>query len=230
MSRSTIRFHREAGVTLFVVLAFLIMMTLMGIAAFGLTTTEEKLARNFRDRSLAFAAAEAAIRDGVLRVTGEWTLGKKFDDGISAPTTVVQLSPLVNTLFTGACTHGGLCADSIPVTTSNMVGGVPVPTVSDFIRAIENFGHELSTACAPIACDGSSMGGAAEYTGSPPFMPDVVSRQPKYTIIFSDVGGLSSVSGLANGGASGGGGKMYKIRAVGYGARAKVLLEYSVIR
>jgi type IV pilus assembly protein PilX len=53
---------RERGVALIVGLVILAVLSLIGVAAFTMTTQEERMAGNSRDRMLAFEAAEAALR------------------------------------------------------------------------------------------------------------------------------------------------------------------------
>ena len=54
----------ERGSALIVGLVFLLVLTLIGVAAMGTTTMQERMAGNLRDRNLAFQAAEAALREG----------------------------------------------------------------------------------------------------------------------------------------------------------------------
>ncbi len=56
--------HRQSGAALIVSLILLLVMTLLGVSAMQTNVLEEKMAGNFRDRDLAFQAAEAALRDG----------------------------------------------------------------------------------------------------------------------------------------------------------------------
>ena len=55
---------RQNGVVLITALVLLMTMTLLGTTAMRTTTLDERMAGNFRDRSLAFQAAEAALREG----------------------------------------------------------------------------------------------------------------------------------------------------------------------
>lgn len=55
---------RQRGVALAVVLILLLVMTLLGLAAMRGTLMEERMSGNLTDRSLAFQAAEAALREG----------------------------------------------------------------------------------------------------------------------------------------------------------------------
>lgn len=52
---------RERGTALIMALAFLLLLTIIGISALGTSTLEEKMAGNTRDRNLAFQAAESAL-------------------------------------------------------------------------------------------------------------------------------------------------------------------------
>lgn len=54
----------QRGVALAVVLILLLVMTLLGLAAMRGTLMEERMSGNLTDRSLAFQAAEAALREG----------------------------------------------------------------------------------------------------------------------------------------------------------------------
>ena len=58
------RTHRQRGMALIVALILLLTMTLLGVTAMRSTTQGERMAGNFRDRNLAFQAAEAALREG----------------------------------------------------------------------------------------------------------------------------------------------------------------------
>lgn len=65
--------ERQQGVALIVALIFLVVLTIIGIGVVSTTRSEEIMARNFRDMDVGLAAAEAALRDGELRVTGYWS-------------------------------------------------------------------------------------------------------------------------------------------------------------
>ena len=55
---------RQQGAVLMTGLIFLIILTLLGTTALQGTLLEEKMAGNLRDETLAFQAAEAALRSG----------------------------------------------------------------------------------------------------------------------------------------------------------------------
>ena len=55
--------RREQGSTLLIGMLFLIILTLLGLSAALVNKTDERMARNSRDRNIAFFAAESALRD-----------------------------------------------------------------------------------------------------------------------------------------------------------------------
>ena len=62
---------RQRGVTLVVVLILLLVVTLIALASLRGTLMEERMSSNVRDRSLAFQAAEAALREGEAVAAGK---------------------------------------------------------------------------------------------------------------------------------------------------------------
>ena len=56
--------RRQQGVVLVVSLLMLLVLTLIGLAATRSTTLEERMTANQNDATVAFEAAEAALRDG----------------------------------------------------------------------------------------------------------------------------------------------------------------------
>jgi type IV pilus assembly protein PilX len=60
--------RRQKGAALIIALIMLLVMTVLGIAAMGVTRMEERMAGNARDVDLAFQASEAGLRDGEARV------------------------------------------------------------------------------------------------------------------------------------------------------------------
>lgn len=56
-------FNQQRGVVLIVSLVILVLITLIAVTGMRITMNEERMAGNIRDRSLAFQAAEAALRD-----------------------------------------------------------------------------------------------------------------------------------------------------------------------
>jgi type IV pilus assembly protein PilX len=93
----------QRGVTLMMVLMFMVALTLLGIGVISSTTTEEKMGQNARDQDVALEAAEAALRDARIRITGV----------SQNPVVAVDL-----TAFDAACTSG-LCINATQPVYSN---------------------------------------------------------------------------------------------------------------
>jgi len=54
----------QHGVVLIMAMVILFAMTLIGVTSMNTTSLEERIASNYRDRQIAFQAAEAALRQG----------------------------------------------------------------------------------------------------------------------------------------------------------------------
>ena len=74
-------------------LIFLVLLTVIVISTVNITNSDEKIARNSRDKDIAFAAAEAALRDAELYISGSYQF---------------PYNPISPIFFDGACTHA-LC-------------------------------------------------------------------------------------------------------------------------
>lgn len=75
----TLHLSRQHGATLLTALIFLVILTLLGIGMYSTTTSEEKMARNFRDKEIALQAAEAALNEAKIWITASY-------DNSSTPT------------------------------------------------------------------------------------------------------------------------------------------------
>src|SRR5690606_5513258 len=66
--------RRQGGVSLVIVLVLLVATSLLGIAVLRSTAMQERMSANLRDRSLAFQAAESALRyaQDVVLASGDW--------------------------------------------------------------------------------------------------------------------------------------------------------------
>ena len=84
--------HR--GIALIVGLVILAVLSLIGIAAFSITTQEERMAGNSRDRIVAFEAAEAALRgcESFLKANGTGAFGASNSGMYVGPTDSSQPS------------------------------------------------------------------------------------------------------------------------------------------
>jgi len=90
---------RQRGVALLVSLMFLIVLTVLGLAAMRTTTLEEKMAGGSRDYNIALQAAEAALRDAEVDLRA---------GGIPAPGRLITIASFPP-LGTDACGITGLC-------------------------------------------------------------------------------------------------------------------------
>jgi len=64
--------QRQVGATLVIALIFLVVLSFLGIGMFYSTSSDEAVARNFRDREIALRAAEAAINEAKLLIGGQF--------------------------------------------------------------------------------------------------------------------------------------------------------------
>jgi len=64
---------RQRGTVLLMALMFLVVLSLLGIAMVSSTSVEERMARNARDQDVAMQAAESALRDARIRISGIYT-------------------------------------------------------------------------------------------------------------------------------------------------------------
>jgi type IV pilus assembly protein PilX len=100
--------ENQSGAALIVGLIFLVILTVLGVAAMQNSTLEERMAGNARDRNVAFQAAEAALRDA------ERDTRCQKSDGNAA--TVLRTIGCISGM-TGAdstCTDGLCCSISAP--------------------------------------------------------------------------------------------------------------------
>lgn len=81
---------RQTGMALITGLIFMVVLTLLALAAMRTTTLEERMSGNTRDRDLAFQAAEAALRAGEQVLQGAtlpaFASGTSYTPRISAGT------------------------------------------------------------------------------------------------------------------------------------------------
>ena len=77
----------QRGMSLFPAMVFLLVLTMLGIAALGSSAMQERMAGNAKDMNIAFQAAEAGLRDAESDIDANITMA---------------------TVFTSACTNG-LC-------------------------------------------------------------------------------------------------------------------------
>jgi len=69
---------RQSGMSLFPAVMFLLVLSILGVAALNSTLLQEKMAGNSKDTNIAFQAAEAALRDAETDVAQNVTPGTVF--------------------------------------------------------------------------------------------------------------------------------------------------------
>lgn len=98
--------RRQQGVSLVIVLILLIVMSVLGVAVLRSSAMQERMTANLRDRSVAFQAAETALREAQQDVLGNGALSD-----IQYGKTLQEIEPM-------ACTTIGICditAGEVPV-------------------------------------------------------------------------------------------------------------------
>jgi type IV pilus assembly protein PilX len=109
------------------------------------TLLQERMAGGSRDHSLAFQAAEAALRDAKRDILGERANGTPCPIGAAGCRTTAD-RPATLTTFTGACTRGQ-CGD--PLSGGYAFGAGPHTTIS--MTAAPSVAYGTFTAAAAIA-------------------------------------------------------------------------------
>lgn len=69
-----VRIGRQRGAALFVALVFLILLTILGLAAAGSSVLQERMTGGMRNRQLAMMGVESAVRGGEFAV---WTIAEQ---------------------------------------------------------------------------------------------------------------------------------------------------------
>jgi len=144
---------------------FLFILTILGIAALRVATLEERMAGNTRDRSLAFQAAEAALRDAEFDIRG-----LKMDGSPGTRPTPIEGATGADAVCTNGlcCNPSGLvCAEpATPVYQNSALSLQAAPSVQygTYTLGNNNPNYCSSVSPPPVGC----------IQG--------VSRQPRYLI------------------------------------------------
>lgn len=85
--------NRQSGISLIVVLMLLLVMTLLGLVVLRSTLLQERMSSNMYDRSLAFQAAEGALRDAETVIKDAAGGGNIAGFNCSTPGTVCAAVP-----------------------------------------------------------------------------------------------------------------------------------------
>lgn len=95
--------HHQRGISLVIVMIFLVILSLLGVSAMQSSTLSSRIARNEADRNLAFQAAEAALRDGELDVRNQRFDRSRCVEGVAGCRAKLMDG---KTRFDVACTDG----------------------------------------------------------------------------------------------------------------------------
>jgi len=119
----------QRGSVLVVSLIFLLLLTLLGLAALQTTTLEEKMAGNVTDQSRAFQAAEAALRNAEAEIdTASFLTPSRFASIYTgAATDPDDMRRAVgvegfNATCTGTANLGGLCSAPLADKVAQLTG------------------------------------------------------------------------------------------------------------
>jgi len=171
---ATVCRQNQQGFVLLTSLAFLVILTIIVLSTVNVSTSDEKIARNSRDKDIAFAAAEAAMRDAEMYLSGSYVY----------PYTPVNhpppLAASVASYFLPTCPTA-LCDLRSTVLT------VPIDQL-DFING--------DTRDSGIAANSVPIGGPLGATTGSPIIAGVYA-QPRYLIEVINNYNLSSSSTIA---------------------------------
>jgi type IV pilus assembly protein PilX len=117
--------NNQRGVALLVALVFLIVLTLLGLATMRGTTLQERMAGGSRDYNIALQAAEAALRDAELDLSGLGTRPVSYGS-----------FPILTYWATGAATNTG-CPTAIAVPPTNGLCVIDTATVQQYLTGVD---------------------------------------------------------------------------------------------
>ena len=106
--------RRQRGVSLFVVLILLLVMTLLGLAVLRTTLLDERMSANLYDRSLSFQAAETALRDAEAAIQQAHLTGATIGFDCAAVNVTCPSVPANALTGTAGCSGGQNCWTDAP--------------------------------------------------------------------------------------------------------------------
>lgn len=152
--------NRQYGVALITGLIFLVVLTLISVTAARMSSLEERMSGNMRDRSLAMQAAEMALRDAERDIRG--------GAGITRTPAIFGL-----TNFDSACT-AGLCYNG-PTGNANGTNWITTPVWS-----------VINMTAAPSVAYGTNTGatGFVGLSAQPRYIIEGIEKNGSGTAIF----------------------------------------------
>jgi type IV pilus assembly protein PilX len=128
------RFLGQHGISLVIVMIFLVILSVLGISAMQGSTLSSRIARNEADRNLAFQAAEAALRDGELDARNlKVDISECTAGAIGCRAVLVEPGAFNATCADGLCCSVTLCGtmvSTLPVWTDAAKWGTTGASVS----------------------------------------------------------------------------------------------------
>jgi len=160
MSKRSTSQANQRGVSLVVVLLFLVMLSILGTTAIQTSSLEEKMTGNERDRQIAFEAAEGALRDAEREIFQSLSPNSPFVsgcvDGLCMPsTTAVPQWEAVNWLSATPRQYGAFTG----------AGAYPVTGLANTPRYI----IELLPKMAPTSGNSAGLGARSSTTAGTPY-------------------------------------------------------------
>lgn len=145
----------QSGAVLIISLIMLLLLTLIGTSSMQTTSLEEKMAGNFRDRNLAFQAAESAIRDAELDIRGiGTTLRSPPISGITDFYVNCNMDNVANTYDDGLCDRKWSLPSSYAGTSINWPAftnrGITWPAINIDMTAPPSVAYGTFTGAEPI--------------------------------------------------------------------------------
>lgn len=160
---------RQAGVSLLVVLILLLVMSILGIAVLRSSGMQERMSANMRDRSIAFQAAETALREAQ-----EDVLANAAIDDLQYGKTIAELRADSKPV---TCATDGICDVTAPA------NEVPVPRTANDGRSTYTIEY-LGDAYAPKVGKSCSVMSEDFECWRPTFRVTARGRSPGLSEVF----------------------------------------------
>jgi type IV pilus assembly protein PilX len=126
--------NRQTGAALITGLIFLVVLSMIGITAANMSTIEERMSGNMRDRSLAMQAAELALRDAERDIMGSVTAVARSISGITGFVADCGASTAGTTADDGLC-YNGSAGYGTPIWTAANMTAAPSVAYGRFTNA-----------------------------------------------------------------------------------------------
>jgi type IV pilus assembly protein PilX len=152
--------RNQRGLSLVIVLLFLVMLSILGTTAIQTSSLEEKMTGNERDRQIAFEAAEGALRDAEREIFTSLSPSSPFVstcvDGLCTPsTTAVPQWDAVDWLSATPRQYGAFTG----------AGAYPVADLANTPRYI----IEILPRMAPSSGNSAGLGARSSTTAGTPY-------------------------------------------------------------